>query len=110
MSAAQGPTKATSTRLPLPSGRYALGFPAVGSLHVLIERPTQIFTTKVPFFHIENDLAFLMRVVDGERPTKPTGCENIGFTKQLWSLMQQGWAKQPDSRPPLSAFIEVLEV
>jgi hypothetical protein len=51
-----------------------------------------------------------MRVLKGERPTKPIDCENIGFTEELWGMMQRGWASQLESRPSLSEFVELLEV
>jgi hypothetical protein len=68
-----------------------------------------MFTLKPPYSHLRSYVEVIVRVMRGERPTKPVDCENIGFTDDLWDLMQQGWAKEPESRPSLSAFIEVLE-
>jgi hypothetical protein len=68
----------------------------------------QTFTFKAPFSHISNDFALSRRVILGERPHKPTDCENVGFNETLWDLLQKGWGPQPESRPPLSEFIEVL--
>jgi hypothetical protein len=66
----------------------------------------QTFALKPPFFHIREDIAIIWHVEKGERPIKLMDCDNIGFTDGLWDLMQRGWASQPESRPPLSAFIE----
>jgi hypothetical protein len=70
----------------------------------------QTFTSKTPFSHISNEFALSRRVILGERPHKPTDCENVGFNENLWDLLQQGWGPQPESRPPLSKFIEVLSM
>jgi serine/threonine protein kinase len=69
----------------------------------------QIFTLQTPFSHIKNDYAVLFRAQHGERPPKPEGCEAIGFIDELWEVMQQGWATEPQSRQPLSAFADLLQ-
>jgi hypothetical protein len=70
----------------------------------------QIFTLNLPFSHIRDTFGLFLRVAKGdERPINPVGCENIGFTDDLWDMMQRGWSAQPESRSSLSAFIELLE-
>jgi hypothetical protein len=70
----------------------------------------QTFTLDLPFSHIRDTFGLFLRVAKGdERPIKPNGCEKIGFTNDLWDVMQQGWSAQPEFRSSLSAFIEVLE-
>jgi hypothetical protein len=68
----------------------------------------QVFTSKTPFFLIQNDVMVLHKVLNGERPPKPVDCENVGFTDELWDLMQRGWAAEPESRASLVDFIQVL--
>jgi hypothetical protein len=75
---------------------------------MLLKTLAQTFTLEVPFSHVRNDHAIAMRTVKGERPLKPISCENIGFSDDLWDVMEQGWASSPDSRPFLSAFFDVL--
>jgi hypothetical protein len=69
----------------------------------------QVFTCKLPFFEIKDDFAAFYTVLTGKRPSKPVNCESIGFSDELWDVMQRGWGPEPNSRPPLGAFIEVLE-
>jgi hypothetical protein len=69
----------------------------------------QVFVLEMPFYHIRDNVALALRVLKGERPTKPIGCENIGFTDDLWDMMQRGWSAKPESRPSLSAFVEMLQ-
>jgi hypothetical protein len=77
---------------------------------ILAETRAQMFSSQPPFFDISNHIALSLRVIQGGRPLKPTGCENIGLTDDLWEVVQRGWAKELSSRPALSAFMEVLEV
>jgi hypothetical protein len=68
----------------------------------------QVFTAKIPFSHIENDVVVLNKILNGERPSKPVGCESVGFNEELWDVMQRGWTPDPDSRATLGAFFGVL--
>jgi hypothetical protein len=77
---------------------------------LLAETSAQIFTSQAPFPHILNELMIAGQVVGGLRPLKPTDCEKIGLTDALWHQMQRAWASEPEVRPALSTFIDVLEV
>jgi hypothetical protein len=68
----------------------------------------QLFTLKKPFPCIAHDIAVPLHVCAGVRPRKLRGYEHIGFSKELWALMERGWDADPQSRPPLSAFSVVL--
>lgn len=37
--------------------------------------------------------------MDGERPERPKGVEGVWFTDDLWRMLSQCWASQPESRP-----------
>jgi hypothetical protein len=63
----------------------------------------QLFTCETPFSQL-TDYRIPMLVRSGGRPPKPTGLEDVGFTEDLWELMQRGWDADPDVRPPLSDF------
>jgi hypothetical protein len=47
-------------------------------------------------------------VLRGERPTKPTDCEDVGFSDTLWDVMQRGWDAKAELRPPLADFAAAL--
>jgi serine/threonine protein kinase len=70
--------------------------------------PRQLFTLEKPFLSITRDIAVPRYVCAGHRPYKPRGCERIGFSEELWIVMQSGWSSYPSARPPLSAFSAVL--
>jgi hypothetical protein len=72
------------------------------------DTPVQVFTCKTPFFQYEIDYAVFHKVTNGERPSKPVDCEHIGLSDELWNVMQQGWAAEPESRASLSDFIQAL--
>jgi hypothetical protein len=47
-------------------------------------------------------------VLAGERPTRPSASAVIGFTDEVWDVMQRGWAQNPEHRPRLVEVRRVL--
>jgi hypothetical protein len=78
-------------------------------VHILTSGGTvQVFTSKTPFFQIGNDIVVLNKVLNGERPPKPVDCESVGFSDELWDVVERAWAAEPESRASLADFIKVL--
>jgi hypothetical protein len=50
----------------------------------------------------------MVNVLNGARPSKPSATTEIGFTDDVWDLIQRGWAKEPSDRPMLSEFLEFI--
>jgi hypothetical protein len=46
----------------------------------------------------------LVKILAGERPSKPTASVEIGFTDPVWNVMERGWAAEPECRPTLADF------
>jgi hypothetical protein len=53
-------------------------------------------------------MSVLLKVLRGERPSRPMLCGNIGFDDDLWKLMQNAWAANPKRRPPLSELLQLV--
>jgi hypothetical protein len=71
-------------------------------------RRSQLFTGQTPFPHIRSDLCVLLKVLGGERPTKPILCGDVGFDDHMWEVMQHAWAPAPERRPPLSEILQLV--
>jgi len=56
-------------------------------------------------FHEHTDLAVLVKVLKGERPSR-----GMRFTKSLWKMLEQCWASQPNGRPSIEDILQCLEV
>jgi tetratricopeptide (TPR) repeat protein len=68
----------------------------------------QLFTGQVPFANIRGDYAIVLHVHLGRRPFKPTTSVEVGFTDDVWDVMQRGWAPDPLDRPTLAEFWKAI--
>lgn len=51
----------------------------------------------------------MKKIVDGERPSRPQGGEELGLSDELWELVQSSLAPELEKRPSASAFVDLLE-
>ena len=66
--------------------------------------PIQVFTSMVPFYG-HSSVAAMFKIMEGERPPRPT---HPGVTGQLWKLMQQCWDQNPCLRPKVLEVLQIL--
>ncbi|KAJ6495966.1 kinase-like domain-containing protein [Mycena vulgaris] len=64
----------------------------------------EILTGMPPFSELTNDTAVGMRVIGGQRPSKPGVASPAG----LWTLLENCWAQISDQRPTMTAILERL--
>ena len=76
---------------------YALGM-------VILE----VLSGKPPFSG-DSGLVVMRKVIEGERPGKPEGKEEVWFADDLWEILEQCWLPQPERRPAIEAVLECLE-
>jgi serine/threonine protein kinase len=55
-------------------------------------------------FHQHADLTVVMKVLEGERPTR-----GAGFAGSLWDMLKLCWAPQPSDRPTIEDVFRCLE-
>ncbi|KAJ7036274.1 kinase-like domain-containing protein [Mycena alexandri] len=65
----------------------------------------EILTGKAPFYEIHHDMGVAMKVVRGERPSRP---DTILPDDNLWLLIQDCWAQNSANRPSLTQVIQRL--
>ncbi|KAJ6516327.1 kinase-like domain-containing protein [Mycena sanguinolenta] len=63
----------------------------------------EILTGKVPFFELANEVAIILKVVKGVRPSR---LEVI--SQDLWFLLEDCWHQQTDQRPTMAAISQRL--
>ena len=66
--------------------------------------PLQVFTGAVPFSDCPGTVA-IVRIMQGERPARPT---HPTLTDDLWILMQLSWNHDPELRPNASEVLKVI--
>ncbi|KAJ7880856.1 kinase-like domain-containing protein [Mycena leptocephala] len=65
----------------------------------------EILTGKAPFYEMRNDIAVIMSVLSGKRPSLPN---TILPNDSLWLLLQDCWAQNSANRPSLTQVIQRL--
>ena len=68
----------------------------------------EVLSGRAPFSRF-NHYIVIRKIVDGERPERPKRVEGVWFTDDLWRMLSQCWAPQPESRPSVAAVLECLE-
>ena len=91
---------------------YALGMVIyeVSRLHPkgrLPTYPSQVLTGLRPF-HYLHAYAPIAAVLEGERPEKPREAESLGFSCQLWELVQLCWSESGPARPTAQQVFDLL--
>ena len=76
---------------------YALGM-------VILE----VLSGKPPFSNYSG-LIVIRKIVEGERPERPQGAEELWFTSGLWGMLEQCWSSQPERRPTIDAVLQYLK-
>ena len=67
----------------------------------------EVLSGQVPFAQFK-EFIVMRKVIEGERPERPEGAEGEWFTDDLWNILTQCWATQPESRPGIEAVLECL--
>ena len=49
------------------------------------------------------------KIIEGERPGRPSGAKGALFTDDLWQILEQCWLAQPQVRPTTEFVLEYLE-
>ena len=68
----------------------------------------QVLTGKDPFPGVHSETVTFKVVNDGERPDKPVGASDIGFSDSLWSFTQRCWDRKVGSRPKVGEIVTRL--
>ncbi|KAF8183782.1 kinase-like domain-containing protein [Mycena galopus ATCC 62051] len=63
----------------------------------------ELYTGSPPFFDVSPDIAAMLKVIAGERPSRPA-C----MTDNLWDLVTTAWAQSLHDRPGMQQIIESM--
>ncbi|KAF9784423.1 kinase-like domain-containing protein [Thelephora terrestris] len=59
----------------------------------------QVLSGNPPYWDITNEPALIYAITEGHRPEKPEVAESLGFTTELWKIVQQCWLTSCSTRP-----------
>ncbi|KAJ7810758.1 kinase-like domain-containing protein [Mycena olivaceomarginata] len=68
----------------------------------------QILTGKVPFHEFPNDMAVMIKVSRGCRPSRPPACSGTTALDSLWDLVQTCWEGETTRRRTMSQVVVQL--
>ena len=60
-------------------------------------------------YHDLSECSAVAKIIDGERPKKPTMTARLGFTGELWEIVERCWNKDRDERPSLGVILSTLK-
>ncbi|KAF7343343.1 Protein kinase domain-containing protein [Mycena venus] len=68
----------------------------------------EILTGNVPFCELSNEMAVMMKVAKGYRPSRPLSCSGTPALDSLWELMRNCWQGKAERRPTASQIVARL--
>ena len=69
----------------------------------------EVLTGRVPFASLSKDYIIMRKVVDGERPERPTGAIGARFPVDLWEMLGLCWEARAGNRPNTGTILNCLE-
>lgn len=92
-----------------PWGGYIRGSCAWGSFHFYSDLNRVQVLYGEPPYHNTADCCAIMMVLEGHQPRKPEGAESLGFTDELWAMVQRCWWGNRARRPEMGEILRCLE-
>ena len=68
----------------------------------------QVLLGKPPYWEITNEGLLIYAIMEGYRPKKPNTAESLGFTNELWKILQQSWLPDTSARPDVRIILSHL--
>ncbi|KAJ7651156.1 kinase-like domain-containing protein [Roridomyces roridus] len=69
----------------------------------------ELFAETLPFPEIRSDIAVVMAVLAGQRPTRLPSLSGTSALDALWALLQESWDATPKNRPTAAQIVERLQ-
>ncbi|KAJ7235050.1 kinase-like domain-containing protein, partial [Mycena rebaudengoi] len=88
---------------------YEVRLPILLPVSVLIAYLHQVLTGNAPFYEVQRDVAIILKVIAGERPSRPSGSgADPLLMNSLWTLLQNCWADNAENRPEATQIVKRL--
>ena len=73
-----------------------------------LTRVYQVLCGTPPYWEIQNIGAVIIAIMNGGRPRKPEAMESIGFTNEMWEIIQRCWSVDLSARPDVGTVLSHL--
>ena len=61
-----------------------------------------------PFLEIPSDILVVNAIMEGVRPEEPEGAVRLGFSNELWRIVELCWLEDRSARPSVEDIISCL--
>lgn len=61
-----------------------------------------------PYVEFQSDILAVNAILEGIRPKKPEGAEQLGFGDELWRTVELCWLEDRDARPDANHILSCL--
>ena len=69
----------------------------------------QVLCGVIPYSSFKASVMVMFSILEGVRPQKPDVAESLGFTNELWGMVEHCWLEGPDERPEVGEILHCLE-
>ena len=75
---------------------------------VLELKTHQVLSGNPPYWDIKNQGLLIHAITEGYRPKKPDPAESLGFTDEMWKIVQHCWLADASARPDTRTMLSYL--
>jgi hypothetical protein len=61
-----------------------------------------------PYVEIQSDIMVVNEIMEGVRPEKPEGAKRLGFSDELWRIVELCWQEDRNARPGVEEILSCL--
>lgn len=65
----------------------------------------QVLCGMVPYWEITSEPVVIDAIINGKWPQKPEEVESLGFTIELWAMVEQCWSVNVNTRPDVKTML-----
>jgi len=69
---------------------------------------TQVLCGHHPYLEFQSDILAVNAIVEGVRPMKPDGAKQLGFSDELWRIVELSWMEDRNARPGVGDILSSL--
>ena len=61
-----------------------------------------------PYLEFQSDILAVYAIVEGDRPKKPEEARRLGFSNELWEIVELCWLEDRNARPGVGDILSCL--
>jgi len=70
--------------------------------------PLQVLCGHHPYLEIPSDILAVYAIMEGVQPKKPEAAKQLGFSDELWGMVELCWLEDRDARPRAEDILSCL--